>query len=382
MQRYSVKLILVKRKKNRLGQCPIYLRTTIDRKSTYISTAHLVVPSMWDEKGQRVKDSYLNAKEINTDISSKKNEILQSLVNASVKGQILSAESIKERTSVKLQNIFAFYEEYMNELKGKRAPETFRNYEYVELLREFHGSSNLSFEQITPTYLTKFEAWLRNGGIKSEDPNNTIALIWSILRAIFNAAKRKLIITCYPFSQYDNPQMVKGKVKEHLTIEELDKFFEYAQSCTRRDRANAWYVLYGCYTGLRFSDWRTFNIKKQVIGDDLVLRATKNKVLVTIPIHSKLRTVLEAIKDLKPNKRSDSMDKAFRRIAKRLEINKHLSTHCCRHTFAVTICLNRGISSETAAFLMAITLKTFVNNYSMVTPYKIRKETEAAWGDL
>lgn len=382
MQRFSVKLILKKNKKNKLGQYPIYLRTTIDRKPTYFSTSHLIHPTQWDDKNERVKETHFNHSEINTDILHKKKEVLQSLVNASVKGKVVSSQNIKEQTTVKLQNIFSFYDEYMKELKGKRQPETFRNYEYIDLLKEFHGSSDLSFEQITPNYLSKFETWLRNGGIKSESPNNTIVLIWSILRRLFNAAAKRDIITYYPFKQYENPKIVKEKVKEHLTLEEIDAWFKYAKTCKPSDKQAAWYFLYGCYTGLRISDWYTFNYSKQVIGNDLILRATKNKGMVAIPIHGKLREVIEVIKEFKLRKLDHNIGQGIKRIAKKLKIKKHLSPHNARHTFAVTMCLNRGVSSETAAHLMAITLKTFVENYSIVSQLKIRTETERAWKDL
>jgi integrase len=379
MQRFSVKLLLKKNKKNKLGQYPIYIRTVIDRKSTFISTSHLVVPSQWDAKNERVKESHFNHSEINTDILQKKKEILQSLVNASVKGQIVSADNIKEQSSVKLHNIFNFYEEYITELKGKRSPETLRNYEYVLLLKEFHSSNDLSFEQITPQFLVRFEKWLRNGGIKSENPHNTIVLIWSILRRLFNAARRKEIITYYPFDKYENPKTVKEKIKEHLTDEEIKKWLDYAKICKKANKQAAWYFLYGCFTGLRVSDWYKFDYKKQVLGNDLVLRATKNKGLVVIPIHSRLREVLNEIKKIKLTLHNHNIGEGIKRVAKKLEIEKNISSHSARHTFAVTMCLNKGISSETAAYLMAITLKTFVENYSIVTSFKVRMETEKAW---
>jgi hypothetical protein len=46
------------------------------------------------------------------------------------------------------------------------------------------------------------------------------------------------------------------------------------------------------------------------------------------------------------------------------------------------MCLERGISSETAAKLMGITLSVFEKNYSYVTSDKILMETSAAWKDL
>lgn len=66
-------------------------------------------------------------------------------------------------------------------------------------------------------------------------------------------------------------------------------------------------------------------------------------------------------------------------IAKHLGINKKFTAHTARHFFAVVHCLENGVSSETSAELMGITLETFVKNYSVVTEEKIDLETQRAW---
>jgi integrase len=67
------------------------------------------------------------------------------------------------------------------------------------------------------------------------------------------------------------------------------------------------------------------------------------------------------------------------RTLKQLFKGKKITTHCARHTFAITMCAEAGISAETCAELMAITLKTCVDNYYKVTNLKIDKECEEAW---
>ena len=76
------------------------------------------------------------------------------------------------------------------------------------------------------------------------------------------------------------------------------------------------------------------------------------------------------------------MNRALKKIAKDLNINKTISTHTGRHTFAVTICLGNKLSSETAAELMGIELNTFIENYSRVTQDKINEEALTAWKNL
>jgi integrase len=60
-------------------------------------------------------------------------------------------------------------------------------------------------------------------------------------------------------------------------------------------------------------------------------------------------------------------------------IKKRITTHTGRHTFAITMCAEAGISAETCAELMGITIATCVNNYYRVTNRKIDKECLGAW---
>jgi integrase/recombinase XerD len=76
------------------------------------------------------------------------------------------------------------------------------------------------------------------------------------------------------------------------------------------------------------------------------------------------------------------INRELKEIAKRLGIGKSLSSHSARRTFAITMCLDRGIRSESIAEMMGITLDTFVKAYSKVTPEKILKETQLAWQGL
>src|SRR4030095_9384786 len=152
-------------------------------------------------------------------------------------------------------------------------------------------------------------------------------------------------------------------------------------------RVAAIYFLLGCYTGLRHSDWGRFDLRKHVIvrnGKHYIigLRTLKNKKLVAMRMHSRLVRLIELIKKhpVAPKYRKASIH--LKALAKQLEIDKHITTHVGRKTFAVTICAERGVSCEMCATLMAIHIQTCVKSYYAVTLDKIDNETQTAWNDL
>jgi site-specific recombinase XerD len=385
MKKHTVKLLLKQNKKNELGQMPIYLRITVNRKTSFIATGWHIQQKFWDERNECVKETHALHQEINLDITNKKKDILQSLINASVKGKGLSAKGVKDLQAGKLHNIFEFSELFIKQTAGNKAGSTLKNYDkHLAKLQEYAGSRSLNFEDIDTDYLYGFEEWLR-GNIKkregTENGGNYINLILRTIRTLFNAARKKGLIDRYPFAQYEMPKITGGN-KAYLSLKELEKWHRFTLESEHPVlRPTALYFLFACYTGLRLSDWKDFSEAK-VKEKNIALKATKNKAWVAVPLHSKLLEVLTLMKQTPLTLAEPTINRNLKTVARYLKIDKKLTTHSGRRTFAVTMCLERGISSETAAKLMGITLSVFEKNYSYVTSDKILMETSAAWKDL
>lgn len=162
--KYSVKLILYTHQANATGQYPIYLRITIDRKQSYISTGHYIDTRYWDEKAERVKAGHMQAGTINPDITSRKQAVIKLIVEHQVKGQQITASALKAQVSNKknLHNLFDFAEEYRKEVEHKRGAGTLVQYKkYLKIIETHHGSRSLTFEEITHDYLVNFEQAMR-----------------------------------------------------------------------------------------------------------------------------------------------------------------------------------------------------------------------------
>jgi site-specific recombinase XerD len=390
MQKSSIKLLLKKNKKNKLGLLPIYLRVTINRRTVFASTGHYIQKKDWDEKTQTVRPTHPMQEQINLDITIRKKEALESIIHAGIKKQSVSAATVKETTELgdKKTDIFNFKDRLIKELSSKRSEGTFENWhKHLRKLKAFNRSPSLSFQQITPAYLNDFERYLRSEGVnhrEGRDTGNYVFAIMNSIRSLFNYAKGKELITVYPFgdNKYEMPEQTIGD-KAHLSISELDRWEQYVKEVEDpMKKQAALYFLLGCYTGLRISDWYLFDIKKRVHKDYISVRATKNGQWINTPIYNRLGSVISMIKQTPLTHPEPVINRTFKAIAKDLKIDKSISSHCARKTFAVTICLERGVSSETAAELMGITLAVFVKSYSRITPAKIRLETSRAWDGL
>lgn len=378
--KYTLKLILWLHAKNNYGQHPIYVKITINRKTNYIATGHHILQKMWDEKNECVKNIHSLATDINAQLLHKKSLITRKITDLQLAEKTITAKELKDlfNSNKNLHNIFDFVDEFIKEVQHKRETGTLEVYrKHLLRLELFHGSKELSFEDITTQFLSNYEQHLRK-----DVGNNYISALFKTLKVFFNAAIKKGVITNYPFHQYESP-IYKAPVKDYLTTEEIKLFETFADET--KDlvlKQTAVYFLLGVCTGIRISDWFGFDIAKNVQDDKVLLRATKNGEWVSMPVNSILKRNLKRMQRLPLTIEEPTINRSLKEIAIKLGINKHLTSHSARHSFAVTLCADRGVSSETCAELMAITISTCVENYYRVSSRKIDAETLKAWKGL
>jgi integrase/recombinase XerD len=381
--KYSVKLIAYKHQANALGQYPIYIRITIDRKQSYISTGHFIEKKHWDEKAEQVKAGHMQSRTINPDITSRKQALIKIIVDYQVKGQKITPSALKAMATSKtdLHNIFEFADLFAKEVEPKREASTWDNYRtQMKVVELCHGSRSLAFEEITHDWLVGFESYLRHPvkeGVEKRGPlgGNYIHAIWKTVKTFFNAAIKRKVTAHYPFATYENPEY-EAPNKDYLTSEELDELEQQLPDVTDSlKKQTIIYFLLGCYTGLRISDLRKFDFNKHIQNGRLYLRAKKNGEWVTMPVVGRLAAHLERVKECSLTKAEQELN----RCLKKMFPGKKITNHCARHTFAITMCAEKGISAETASELMGITLKTCVEAYYKVTNRKIDRECLSAW---
>lgn len=376
----SLHLILWSSDPNPKGQYPIYVRITIDRKPVYLSTGEFVFEKQWDSKNEQVKNHPLEV-----DINARNNKLIADIsrkfTELTMAGKEITGKKLKSmfQGGKSLNNLFAFKDAFIKEVEHKREPATLENYrKHLLKLEQYHGSQELTFEQITPEWLANYESYLR----KEELGNNYVHALFKTLKLIFNAAIKKGLITEYPFDKYENP-IYKPPIKDYLTNEEIGKWEEIADNETDPVLLQtAIYFLLGVSTGLRISDWFRFSPKEHIRDNQVLLRAKKNGEWVTMPVNALLRRNIKRMAKVTLSIEEPTINEKLKKIAIKAGITKHITSHTGRHTFAITLCADRGVSCETCSELMGITVKTCVDNYYRVSNRKINKETLKAWKGL
>ena len=144
--------------------------------------------------------------------------------------------------------------------------------------------------------------------------------------------------------------------------------------------------VFACYTGLSFSDVKLLtesNIGRGIDGDYWIFtQREKNEQPVKIPLLDKALEILAKYNshpessngNLLPVYSNQKVNVYLKEICKALEINKNITFHSARHTFATTVTLSNGVPIETVSKLLGHTKLSTTQIYARVLEQKISSD--------
>ena len=373
----SITLLLKDNKVDQNGDMPIYLRIIKGRKAKFISLGYKVNPKLWDEAKMRVKKGYPNSARMNAFLAAKIAEAEDVALSMETGKKQVSSRKIKEGIMGGEQvSIIKYLEAYAEELNSKSKVGTCRRVKAVTAkLKEFNKGADLSFDEMDYDYLKRYEKYLRE---EKKNAVNTIHANFKIFKKVFNDAIREDLIAANinPFLRYRS-SLEKSK-KEYLTEDEInaiDKLLLKENTVIFHHRNM---YIFACYAGgIRISDllqlkWENFdgthiNIVTQKTKDTLSIKLPQralemiNHYEALHPDHESthyifpfLKNELEYTPETLFNAISSNtayVNKNLREIARLAGIEKKVSFHTSRHSFACRA-LRKGMRIEYVSRLL------------------------------
>lgn len=373
----SITLLLKDNKVNEKGEMPIYLRIIKGRKAKFISLGYKVHPDLWDAGKQRVKKGYQNSTRVNAFLAKKVADAEGIAVTMETTKKYVSSRKIKEGIlGGTPESIVKYIERYRDDLKAKGKMGTHDKVVAVlAKLNEYLGSGDLTFDEMDVQFLRKYEQYLRE---KKSNGINTIHSNLKIFRKVFNDAVREELIEPHlnPFLKY-KLSTEKGK-KEYLTDDEIKAIDELklTEGSVMFHHRNIY--IFAIYAGgIRISDilqlrWGSFD------GTHLNLTTQKTKEIARIKLPTRALQILEQYAGYQPEKinadyifpflkneikytpellfkaissNTAYANKNLKLIATKAKVEKKISFHTSRHTFA-TRALRKGMRIEYVSKIM------------------------------
>ncbi|WP_224995930.1 site-specific integrase [Cesiribacter sp. SM1] len=345
----------------------IYLRITYARKKAEIATAHAIAPADWDEAKQRSRKNPT----INQALSDIEAKLYQIKTVLEYEERPVSARILKDVYIGKdkiAPYLIEFYQEYMDEMENhpERSSETVSIYKqtfnYVKaFVKSKYRASDILIKQIDFKFVKDLDLFL----LKNDLSRNTVIKHHSRFRTLLYRAINEGYLEKNPYKDF---KMKKEQVnREELSEGELERIIEHDLHGNESLQRVRDLFIFSVYTGLRYQDAQDLEMKHIVTSDSgkqfIKMKQHKTGEIVNIPLLQPALDIIDRYdnKERKitgkvlPRLSNQKLNVNLKEITKLVGIQKNVTHHVARHTFATTILRDNDIPLEIISNLLGHT---------------------------
>lgn len=378
------------RMKNEKGL--IYARITVNGIRAVISVKRKIVIADWDPIKNRAKGTKQEARLLNRYLDQVYSGLFESYQELRIENKLITAQAVKSRylgEDQQHQSLLTLVEYHNTQMTETLRWGTLKNYfttqRYIkEFIESQFKTSDIYLHQLSYKFIIDFERFLRKYVPKTHHKsmgNNTVMKHIERLRKIISLGHRIEWIDKDPFIQY---KAKYDKVERgFLTKFELQCLEEKEFDTDRLQVVKDLFV-FSCYTGLSYIDMMMLTKLNLVRGMDgeywINTIRQKTSTTVKIPILEKAAKLLfkyrkhpRALENgtLFPIISNQKMNAYLKEIAEICEIEKNMTFHMARHTFATTVTLTNGVPIETVSKLLGHSKITTTQIYAKIIERKV-----------
>ena len=368
MNELKVTFYLKKNEERADGTVPVLGRIRIGKSMVQFSTKVYVVPNLWDVKSGRAvgksKPATATNKEldrISLDIHSAYKDLLTKKENASAVDVKNAFQGISSEQETLVSYYGKFNENFFKKVGVNRKLETYKRYcvalnHLKDFLRIRYNVKDMPFQSLTPSFVSSYDLYLR-ADLKMS--HNTIVNIIANLRSVIKSALNDGLLRQDPFIGYTFEY--SQTVPRFLSEKELKLMMG-----TPLPKSNLNLVrdvfLFSVFTGISFSDIRNLTEKNLAQAEDGTWWIHSARQKTGTPFHVPLLELplelIEKYRGITKNGRLFPMLSCsktninLKKIAAICGINRRVTFHQARHTYASVITLSQGVPPDTVRELM------------------------------
>ena len=377
------------------GLVPIYIRVTIDGERIELSTKRYTLPEKWSVEGSCMKGSSAEAKSTNSFLDSLKAKVYDYQQQLIREDEPVNAENMRnkilgiDKRSHMLIGIFQQHNDEIKALIGKDyAAATHVRYETSlkhteDFLKWKYKVSDIDIRKIDHEFITSYEFYLKS--VCNCCQNTTSKYIKNFGKIIRICLASGWLLK-NPFINYKS-KMVEVE-RAFLSMEEIETMLNKVFVSDRLNQVKDIF-LFSCFTGLAYADVKKLSRKNIAIGVDgerwIYINRTKTDTRSNIPILPLASYLLEKYQDhpqvvnqdkLLPILSNQKMNSYLKEIADACEINKELTFHIARHTFATTVTLSNGVPIESVSKMLGHKNLKTTQHYAKILDLKVSNDMQ------
>ncbi|MDD2382144.1 MAG: site-specific integrase [Mariniphaga sp.] len=375
------------------GKVPIYFRIRCRSQVVEVATGRGINQREWDKLLRRSNAKTEEAAILNNFLDDIENEIRRYINYLIENGEDVNVFVLKKKLKGETENhkmlLHVFQENnelIKQELGYKYSQSTVNQYEVTykrlkEFIRKRYLRNDMEIDKLDISFIRNFDIYLRT---KYQLKANTIAKCLKQLNKVVRYAIDLRYVNMNPFAGY---KITYNKTdRGYLTPAELLRLEETDLNSRRLDRVRDVFV-FVCYTGLAYKDLERFNksfIQKGIDGRNwLIFKRAKTDIEARIPILPKAQAILDKYcndteciirRKMLPVLSNQRMNSYLQEIAPLCDIEKRVTMHIGRHTFATTVTLVNGVPIETVQKMLGHQDLSTTQIYARIIDEKISQD--------
>lgn len=380
-------------KKNDLGKAPIYCRIQVNGLRSEFSLNKWIEPTKWIAKAGVAKGHTEDVKTLNSHLASvrsrlqflfdrlmiNENEVTPEMLRNAFCGNTPKGKTICEvfeyhnkqmKTLINKDFSFGTYERYCTALNHTKA----------FLLHKFN-LSDYPVNKVNHEFIADFEFYLKT---EKDCSHNTAIKYLTNFKKIMRLCLGNGWIDKDPFVNY-RFQLVEVE-REILLEHEMQKIIEKQFPTSRLEQVRDIFI-FCCFTGLAYSDVKKlnrFHVNMGIDGEQWIkINRTKTDTRSSIPLLPIPTAILARYVDhpkcvsentLLPVYSNQKMNAYLKEIAAVCEIDKTISFHTARHSFATTVTLQNDVPIETVSKMLGHKSIKTTQHYAKVLDKKVSSD--------
>ena len=392
-QTFNVLFFIRKTRTVKSGETPIMLRITIQGQLAEMQLKRTIKPKLWSQAKEQCTGKDSKSVEVNRYLESVKLRLYEIHRTLEDENKLINPMEIKRRflgLDEKHKMFFEVFQEHNDkcrELIGKDYAkvtisrfDTCLKYFKEMLLKQYH-LKDIPMKEINNAIIQNYIHFLKS---KKNLQENTVIRYMKCLKKITNLALANEWITKDPFIGIKFHE--KEVIREFLTMDELltiyNKKFSLERITVVRD-----VFIFAAFTGLAFIDVQQL-APEHIVEDqngNLWIRKPRQKTknMCNIPLLDIPMAILRKYAThptcqkknvLLPVPCNQKMNSYLKEIADLCMINKTLTTHTARHSYATSVCLANGVSIENAAKMLGHSNIKMTQHYARVLDSSILRD--------
>jgi len=385
VHRIKTYFYLLKDRINGAGEVPVCCRISMQSDRAVLTTGLKVEEIKWNQLKQTIEDTSVLSNQKNRKLEQFQAHIYMHHSKLMDKGKYFTIKDVKKSITYNGDNksLISMIEDHNNSMErqiGVRySSGTLKNYKTLIkhvtnfLKKEYHLEFPLI--RIDSAFVYRFEAYMLE---ETRCNNNGALKVLQRLQKVTTMAKQRGYIDANPFSDYRFK--FEKTNRDYLTMAELKRLSDLKLN----DNTLIWIrkmFFFSCFTGLSYSDVTTLKPNAIIEEDNgtvwVKTYRTKTGGRSNIPL---LETAHKYIEDpyneeylFRPLS-LQAANRGLKKLAVMAEINKKLSTHIARHTFATTITLCNDVPLETVSKMLGHSRVRTTQIYAKVIDKKVEND--------